>query len=353
MTRHADTVLPALRPGHLRGRRGDQRRPGGRRLRQRRGPRPGGWPASALDSALSAHGLDAVISLTGSPAWLTDHTLGDHHTFGTSSPAAVSGYPAITVPAGRVHGLPVGLSFARPGLERSPADRARARVRASTVCTGQGGWVRSGPLFFYFTARQELSDRLRPDQGPASARAITYAYAHLARHRTCLNLPGQAPETRRSWDTASRAHWPWPRPGTPPGVRVRDNAVRRHSHRPRGDLYRVGSAVRAWRDAGHESPMYRTSPTSTIRCSSGPRGTRGLARLADREIALYRARHDRAPGAATRPPYRRGRGHPADRGVQRRTSRPRSALRTRGRRSTPSARQIPRSVPSPGSTRSR
>ena len=69
---------------------------------------------AALDGALSAHGLDAVISVTGSPAWLTDHTLGDHHTFGTSSPAAVSGYPAITVPAGQVDGLPVGLSFAGP-----------------------------------------------------------------------------------------------------------------------------------------------------------------------------------------------------------------------------------------------
>ena len=61
-----------------------------------------------------------MISLTGSPAWLTDHVLGDHHTFGTSSPAAVAGYPAITVPAGQVSGLPVGhlASSGRPGASR-------------------------------------------------------------------------------------------------------------------------------------------------------------------------------------------------------------------------------------------
>ena len=69
---------------------------------------------SGLDAALTEHTLDAVLALTGNPAWLTDYVLGDHYTVGTSSPAAVSGYPAITVPAGTVGGLPVGISLIGP-----------------------------------------------------------------------------------------------------------------------------------------------------------------------------------------------------------------------------------------------
>jgi amidase len=45
---------------------------------------------------------------------MTDLVNGDHHTDGFSSPAAVAGYPHLTVPAGFVHGLPVGLSFVGP-----------------------------------------------------------------------------------------------------------------------------------------------------------------------------------------------------------------------------------------------
>ena len=68
----------------------------------------------ALDGPLAAHRLDAVVTLTANPAWLTDYVLGDHDHFHTSGPSAVSGYPAVTVMAGNVSGLPVGLSFLGP-----------------------------------------------------------------------------------------------------------------------------------------------------------------------------------------------------------------------------------------------
>ena len=55
--------------------------------------------------------LDAIVAPTGSPAWTTDLINGDHFLGASSTPAAVAGYPSITVPAGFVSGLPVGLSF--------------------------------------------------------------------------------------------------------------------------------------------------------------------------------------------------------------------------------------------------
>ena len=65
-----------------------------------------------IDKAIREHALDAIIAPTeGTPAWCIDPVVGDHIIGGCSSPAAVAGYPHITVPAGFVHHLPVGLSF--------------------------------------------------------------------------------------------------------------------------------------------------------------------------------------------------------------------------------------------------
>ena len=65
----------------------------------------------SLDDALAEHQLDALIAPTNGPAWTIDHVNGDSFHIGSASLAAISGYPNITVPAGRVRGLPVGLSF--------------------------------------------------------------------------------------------------------------------------------------------------------------------------------------------------------------------------------------------------
>jgi amidase len=64
-----------------------------------------------IDAVIAKHRLDAIVAPTGSPAWPTDLLNGDHFTGGSSTMAAVAGYPSITIPAGYVYGLPVGISL--------------------------------------------------------------------------------------------------------------------------------------------------------------------------------------------------------------------------------------------------
>lgn len=64
-----------------------------------------------LDVVFAKEKLDAIVAPTGSPAWTTDLVNGDHFLGASSTPAAVSGYPSISVPVGYVRGLPVGMSF--------------------------------------------------------------------------------------------------------------------------------------------------------------------------------------------------------------------------------------------------
>ena len=64
-----------------------------------------------IDRVMETHKLDAIIAPTGSPAWKTDWVNGDAFHVGSSSPAAMAGYPNISVPMGFIDELPVGLSF--------------------------------------------------------------------------------------------------------------------------------------------------------------------------------------------------------------------------------------------------
>jgi amidase len=65
-----------------------------------------------IDAVMLKYKLDALIAPTGGPPWKTDLINGDHFTGGFSTASAVAGYPHITVPAGYIYGLPVGISFA-------------------------------------------------------------------------------------------------------------------------------------------------------------------------------------------------------------------------------------------------
>ena len=101
----------------------------------------------SLDRPLAAHRLDAIVALTASPAWLTDYVLGDHDVFHTSAPSAVAGYPAVTVMAGNVSGLPVGLSFLGPE------------------------WSEPALIAFAYAFEQTAPSRLVPGRRPASGPA--------------------------------------------------------------------------------------------------------------------------------------------------------------------------------------
>jgi len=85
-----------------------------------------------IDGAFEEHALDAIIAITNGPAWMIDHANGDAFHIGSSSLAAVSGYPNITVPAGFASDLPIGLSFmGKPWNEKQLIEIAYAFEQAT------------------------------------------------------------------------------------------------------------------------------------------------------------------------------------------------------------------------------
>ncbi len=99
-----------------------------------------------IDALLAKHKLDAIVSLTSGPAWFIDHVVGDNDSGGCTTPAAVAGYPHITVPAGFYGGLPIGLVVLRRGLERADADQAGLFVGTTDECAEEAWFRRQCPF---------------------------------------------------------------------------------------------------------------------------------------------------------------------------------------------------------------
>lgn len=85
-----------------------------------------------IDAVMDEHRLDTLVAPSNAPAWRTDYANGDHYVGGNSTPAAVAGYPNVTVPMGFAFDLPIGISFmGRAWSERTLIRLASAFERAT------------------------------------------------------------------------------------------------------------------------------------------------------------------------------------------------------------------------------
>lgn len=96
--------------------------------------------ADWIDALIAEHALDALVLPTFDPAWLIDPVLGDRTGGNSTSYTAIPGYPAVTVPMGRVRDLPVGISFIGGAW-------TEARLLALAYAYEQGTHHAAPPLF--------------------------------------------------------------------------------------------------------------------------------------------------------------------------------------------------------------
>jgi amidase len=133
-----------------------------------------------IDQTLERFDLDAIFSLTASPPWTTDLVNGDHFLLGSSTPAAVAGYPNITVPAGFSFGeLPVGVNF----IGRRWAEPTLLKLAYGYE---QGTHHRHAPRFLPTLGVREFLPRVTNTRKPGAAD-----------HRTAQHRGGSEPSSSR------------------------------------------------------------------------------------------------------------------------------------------------------------
>src|SRR6266545_3000088 len=133
-----------------------------------------------IDGTLDRFDLDAIVSLTNSPPWTTDLVNGDHFLTASSTPAAVAGYPNITVPAGFSFGeLPVGINF----IGRRWGEPTLIRLAHGFE---QGTRVRHAPRFLLSLGVRDFIPR---DTGARASGAGATAYTARAQDTAAGSKP--------------------------------------------------------------------------------------------------------------------------------------------------------------------